>query len=224
MASTHFANKSSRSLWLLGRREMLLWWRDKYQIKARIVQGTATSHRGPDRIHILFMFLTLELDLLMGIIAGTLFWQQGWVPQSLSGILFQNLFFCGLGAMMRVPQQFEARSIFYKHQDANFFPTWSYVTGRSLAGLPIALIDGLLFGTITYWFVGMAGPQNGGYISTFFLYLFVMIMASLTAGLAFSIFSAVVKDRSTAQAYMSITIVILVLFSGFTVQPDIIPK
>jgi hypothetical protein len=42
MASTHFANKSSRSLWLLGRREMLLWWRDKYQIKARIVQGTAT--------------------------------------------------------------------------------------------------------------------------------------------------------------------------------------
>jgi hypothetical protein len=43
MASTLFANKSTRSMWLLCRREMLLWWRDKYQIKARIVQGRATG-------------------------------------------------------------------------------------------------------------------------------------------------------------------------------------
>jgi ABC-type multidrug transport system permease subunit len=172
----------------------------------------------------MYYFLTLELDLVMGIIAGTVFWQQGWVTQSLAGILFQNLFFISLGAMMKVPQQFETRSIFYKHQDANFFPTWSYVLGRSLAGLPTALIDGILFGTIVYWFVGMAGPQNGASISNFFIYLLIMIVVSLTAGLVFSIFSSVVKDKPTAQAYMSITVVILVLFSGFTVQPDAIPK
>jgi hypothetical protein len=40
MALTHFVNKSTRSMWLLCRREMLLWWRDKYQIKARLLQGT----------------------------------------------------------------------------------------------------------------------------------------------------------------------------------------
>ena len=39
----------------------------------------------------------------------------------------------------------------------------------------------------------------------------------------FSIFSATVKDRPLAQACMSITLVVLILFSGFTVQPDVIP-
>jgi ABC-type Na+ efflux pump permease subunit len=170
------------------------------------------------------MFLTLGLDLVMGIIAGTVFWQQGWETQSLAGIFFQNLLFISLGAMLKTPQQFETRSIFYKHQDANFFPTWSYVSGRSLAGLPTALIDGLLFGTIVYWFVRMAGPQNGASISSFVIFMLIMIVVSLTAGLVFSIFSSVVKDKPTSQAYMSITMVMLVLFSGFTVQPDTIPK
>ena len=39
----------------------------------------------------------------------------------------------------------------------------------------------------------------------------------------FSVFSATVKDRPLAQACMSITLVVLILFSGFTVQPDVIP-
>ena len=51
---------------LLINRECLLWWRDKTAIKARIAQ-----------------------DLLMGTIAGTVFW-QGWEEvSSVLGILFQ---------------------------------------------------------------------------------------------------------------------------------------
>jgi hypothetical protein len=54
MALTHYANKSSRSMWLLCRREMLLWWRDKYQRMARLVQGTATGQHCADCFHVLF--------------------------------------------------------------------------------------------------------------------------------------------------------------------------
>ena len=43
------------------------------------------------------------------------------------------------------------------------------------------------------------------------------------SGLMFSIFSATIKDRPSAQAAMSIALVIMILFSGFTVQPDVIP-
>ena len=39
IASSHFQNPWNRSMKLLIDREMLLWWRDKYQIKARIMQG-----------------------------------------------------------------------------------------------------------------------------------------------------------------------------------------
>lgn len=35
--------------------------------------------------------------------------------------------------------------------------------------------------------------------------------------------SATIKDRPTAQACMSIALVVMVLFSGFTVAPSVIP-
>ncbi len=71
-------------------------------------------------------------DLIMGIVAGTVFWQASDDAQSVMGILFQSMFFVSLGAMLKVPYLFDVRSIFYKHQDANFFPTWAYVLGKTI--------------------------------------------------------------------------------------------
>ena len=39
IAANKYANSSFVSLKLLARRELLLWWRDKYQIKAKIGQS-----------------------------------------------------------------------------------------------------------------------------------------------------------------------------------------
>ena len=39
IASNRYANSSYDSLKLLVQREVLLWWRDKYQIKAKFLQG-----------------------------------------------------------------------------------------------------------------------------------------------------------------------------------------
>lgn len=157
----------------------------------------------------------------MGIVAGTVFWQQSDDPQSVMGILFQSMFFVSVGAMLKVPGQFEPRSIFYKQQDANFFPTWTFVAGRSLAGMPTSLIDGILYGSIIYWFVGLNSSDG---LASYFQFMLLLISGSMAAGLVFSIFSATVRDRSTAQACMSVCIVLLVLFSGFTVQPNVIPE
>jgi ABC-2 type transporter len=101
MAKTKYYNTSFKSLQLVVGRELLLWWRDKPAIKAKVMQNT-----------------------IMGIVVGTLFYQND-SPQDLMGVLFQSVFFCSLGAMLIVVAQFPARSIFYKHQDARFFPTWS---------------------------------------------------------------------------------------------------
>lgn len=199
LAYVRYQNKWYNSLKIVVQREMLLWWRDKYQLKARIMQ-----------------------DLIMGIIAGTLFWQASDDPSSVLGILFQSMFFVCIGAMLKVPEQFEPRSIFYKHQDANFFPTWTFVVGRTLGGLPTSLIDGVLYGTIIYWFVGLA-HNDGASVANYFVFMLVILASSMVAGIVFSIFSATVNDKNTAQACMSVTIVLLVLFSGFTVQPDVIP-
>jgi hypothetical protein len=39
IAEKRFANSWSKSLKLVVRREVLLWWRDKYQIYAKLAQG-----------------------------------------------------------------------------------------------------------------------------------------------------------------------------------------
>lgn len=56
MASDHFQNSSYRSMKLLAAREMLLWWRDKYQIKARIVQGSCSRDACADVAARLFVW------------------------------------------------------------------------------------------------------------------------------------------------------------------------
>jgi ABC-type multidrug transport system permease subunit len=131
--------------------------------------------------------------------------------------------FSSLGAMLKVPEQYAPRSIFYKHQDANFFPTWTFVAARSIAGIPLALMDGLIFGTITYWCVGLS-YNNGATAANFFMFLLLLVTCSVTSGLVFSVLSSTIKEKSTAQACMTAIMILLALFCGFTVQPDVIPR
>ena len=69
-----YKNTSWDSMKLVVRRELVLWWRDKYQIKAKIMQALA-----------------------VGVIDGTLFWQST-SPTSIVGLLFQAMFVQVIGA------------------------------------------------------------------------------------------------------------------------------
>jgi xanthosine utilization system XapX-like protein len=55
------------------------------------------------------------------------------------------------------------------------------------------------------------------------MFLLLLFITSLSAGLVFGVLAAVVSVVSMAQASLAFVVVILVLFSGFTVQPDVIP-
>lgn len=190
-----YANSTLRSIKIVCAREFLLWWRDKYARKARLIQC-----------------------VFIGVINGTVFYQAK-DPLSVIGVVFQSVMFISLGAMLKIGQQIDTRGIFYKEQDANFYPTWTYVFGRSLAGIPSSLQDSLVYGSLIYWFVGLA-PSAG----CFFVYIILIQLSAFTCGLLFSIFSATIKDRPSAQAAMSVSLVVLILFSGFTVSPDVIPS
>jgi ABC-2 type transporter len=91
----------------------------------------------------------------MGIVVGTVFFQSTGVSSNVFSILFQSVLYQCLGAMVLIVKAFPARSIFYKQQDANFFPTWAYVLGRSLSTVPVAMIDAI-------GYVGcLSGPRKG---------------------------------------------------------------
>jgi len=188
------------NLKLVSERELLIWLRDKYTMNARIIQNS-----------------------LMGIIAGSLFWQQHENPLSVTGILFQALFFITLGAIQKIQFQYDVRSILYKHQDAKFFPTWAYVIGRSFAFLPSCAIDSFMYGTIVYWFVGLA-YNDGASIANYFIFLLLTMISAVSSAYLFGVLSAVIKNRTTCQAFLSLSLVYFVLFSGYTVQLDTIPR
>jgi len=189
------------SLKLVLQREVLLWWRNKYQRKARLIQ-----------------------DVVVGVVVGTVFWQSADDnPDSVVGVLFQSLFFISLGTMVKIPEQVETRGVFYKQQDANYYPAWAYIFGRSMAALPTSIVDALIYGSLVYWCVGLAA-SSGAPFYNYLIFLLLVLVAAFSFGLTFSFFSTVCKDRPTTQACMSLSIVFLVMFSGFTVQPDVIPN
>lgn len=80
-----------------------------------------------------------------------------------------------MGAMLKVAPQIDTRGIFYKEQDANFYPTWTYVLARSLAGLPTSIQDALVYGSFIYWFAGFA-PSAGCY----FMFLLLTLLCAFT--------------------------------------------
>lgn len=146
-----YANSTWRSIKVVFAREFLLWWRDKYARMARLIQ-----------------------DLIMGIIVGTVFWQTD-DPQTFMGVVFQCVFFISMGAMLKVAPQIDTRGIFYKEQDANFYPTWTFVLARSLAGIPTSIQDALIYGSFIYWFAGFV-PSAGNY----FVFLLLTLLCAFT--------------------------------------------
>lgn len=73
-----------------------------------------------------------------------------------------------------------------------------------------------------YFFVGLS-INDGASVINYLVFLALMFSVALTSQLFFSVYATCVSDVTTAQACMAITAVIFVLFSGFTVQPNVIP-
>lgn len=204
IAATKYANSWWQSLKLLSQRELLLWWREKDKIKIKVMQSkcilsipSVRSIFRSNRMRVVF-----SPGLIMGVVVGSLFFQQS-NPNAIIGVLFQSAMYCTIGAMLLVVKQFPDRSIYYKQQDANFFPTWTYCAGRSFATVPTAFIDAIVFGTMIYWFVGLAFG-DGASIGHYFIFLVLLFLMSLASGLLFSLFSACVANITIAQACMAV--------------------
>jgi hypothetical protein len=169
--------------------------------------------------HFVRPILTLSIVVLC--IVGTLFWDAN--EFAVVSILFQSMLTTAIGSMLVVVNQFPLRSVFYKQQDANFYPTWTYIIGRSVASIPSAIIDSLLYGTIVYFFAGLA-YNDGASVVNYIVFVASLFVMALTSGLFFSVYSAVLADIATAQAMMAVSVIVFVIFSGFIVQPDVIPE
>lgn len=190
-----YANKFLKSTWLVTERFLTLWTRD-----LRVIMAAAVK------------------NILMGVSVGGVF--SGIEDEiSIAGALFQSGLFIMLGAIQASSSMVTDRLIFYKHADANFYSAWPFVIGRTLSNFPQTIADVVLFGTILYYMVGLAGREDFGNFLTF---LCILILFSLVMQQQLAVFAAVASS-SGLQVYSSILLLFLILFGGFIVSPEAIP-
>ncbi|ETN18845.1 hypothetical protein PPTG_04318 [Phytophthora nicotianae INRA-310] len=91
------------------------------------------------------------MTVAMGLIYGSVFYQTDPTDvQMIIGVLFQAAMFMSLGQTAQVPTIDAAREVFYKQRSANFYRAASFAIANSLALIPQAIAEALIF-----WFIGV---------------------------------------------------------------------
>jgi hypothetical protein len=160
-------------------------------------------------------------SLVVGGIAGSLFAD---IPvedsNTMSGILFFAALFGALSAMSMIPIIMDQRAVFYKHSRALFFPTPAYVLAQTVVMYPLQILETLAFTTIVYWSVGLTADVHG---SRYFTFMFVVFVFSLCVSQYFRLIASVVAAPTIAQTGAGVSLVLMVLFSGFIIPKSNIP-
>jgi ABC-type multidrug transport system permease subunit len=190
-----YANSFFRSTLLICQRFIVLWTRDHRVI----IAGAAKN-------------------ILMGVSVGGVF-ASTTDEISIMGALFQAGLFIMLSSMQAASSMLSDRMIYYKHTDANFYSAWPFVAGRTLSLLPQTVSDVILFGTVLYFMVGLAGREDAG---NFFAFLGILIMFSLVMQQQLAVIASICTP-SGLQIYSSILLLFHILFGGFIVTPQAIP-
>ncbi|KXZ50445.1 hypothetical protein GPECTOR_16g619 [Gonium pectorale] len=180
------------------RRQMSLAMRDKVLIKGRIVQVT-----------------------VLGLITGSLFYNQGVslnASRTIFGACFMSVLFMSFSGFLQVPLTMELKKLWYKHRSSAFYPAYAQGIAMAVTQLPISAIESAVFSLIIYFMVGFY--RQPGYFFTFFL---VMMSASMSVASVFRFLACVCPTMVIANAASGVSIVLLILTSGFAILHYSIP-
>ncbi|KAJ8516520.1 hypothetical protein ON010_g18438 [Phytophthora cinnamomi] len=157
--------------------------------------------------------------IVLALLYGSLYYQlEPTNVQVAMGVLFQSLFFLGLGQYAQVPGYCSIRIIFYKQRRANFIRTSAYVLACSASQIPWALGETIVFGTIVYWMCGFVATAGN------FLLYELLVFQTLMAFAAWYFFmAAVTPDMHIAKPASMMSIFTFVAFAGFVVPKNQIP-
>ncbi|RLN55369.1 hypothetical protein BBP00_00008521 [Phytophthora kernoviae] len=159
-------------LFTLLRRQMLLTGRDVTYLIGRAV-----------------------MNIVMGLLYGSTFWQMDDTnTQLVLGLLFSCAIFLSLSQASQVPTFMAARSVFYKQRGANFFRSSTYVVSISVAQVPMAVLETVVFGAITYWMGGYVDPAG-----RFIVFLVTLFLCQMWFTSFFFFLSSASPNLTVAQ-------------------------
>ena len=139
--------------------------------------------------------------------------------QDETGIIFFITIFSAFGAMFASLNSFPTeRGVVNRERAGKMYHVLPYYLARFICDIPLRVGQGLLFGCIVYWIVGL-NPSA----AAFFKFVCILIVEGLAAqGLGVAV-SAGARNEKVALAIAPAITVILILFGGFYVNEGTIP-
>ena len=152
--------------------------------------------------------------VLVGVIFGTLFYQLD--PSDYNSRFGVTLYVCMYTAfsnLSELPVASEARAVVTKQLDASFFPSLPYVFSVIFMGIPIIVIEIIIFSLWMYWMTGFAAEAG-----RFFFFVFTLLSSSLALSTFFRSISYVTPNPDVARQLDLPFIIIFVIFGGFLIR------
>ncbi|KAI9464145.1 P-loop containing nucleoside triphosphate hydrolase protein [Lactarius psammicola] len=167
-----------------------------------------------------------RLQILRGHIATQLIVLITFIVQALvSGSVFFRLkdgtsqyFSRGSIIFLYIPALFVQRPIVVKHARAAMYHPFIEAAALTIVDVPITFVTIMIFSLILYFIVGL--QASASQFLTFFLFIFTM---ALVMKACFRSVAAAVGDPAPAQTIAGIMLLVLVLYTGYTIpKPSMI--
>ncbi|GFR41754.1 hypothetical protein Agub_g2509 [Astrephomene gubernaculifera] len=197
-ADQHFALRPLEAVAAATRRQMTLVMRDRVLLKGRLVQV-----------------------IVLGLLTGSLFYNQGvsmTASRTIFGASFMSTLFMSFGGFPQLPITMELKKVWYKHRAAGFYPAYAQGLAMALTQIPLSAIEAGVFSLIIYFMVGFY--RQPGYFFTFYL---LMVASSMVMSATFRFLACVCPTMVIANAAAGISLVLLILTSGFAIVHYSIP-
>ncbi|KAE9034245.1 Pleiotropic drug resistance protein 1 [Phytophthora rubi] len=166
-----------------------------------------------------FIRVRAFMVVFMGLVYASTFYQVDPTNVQVSlGVLFQATMFLQLGQASQIPSFIAAREIYYKQRRANFYRTASFAIGCSVALIPTAMGECIVFGSIVYWMCGFIAEA-----SYFLFFMLTMILTNMVFCAWFFCVTAMSPNFNIAKPMSTFSIVFFIVFAGFVVPMERIP-
>ncbi|KAJ7110524.1 pleiotropic drug resistance ABC transporter [Mycena epipterygia] len=159
--------------------------------------------------------ITISTFILQGIIVGSVFVNS---PQSTSayfsrgGVMFFALLFSALSSMAEIAALFGQRPIILRQSKAALYHPFVEAVALTLVDIPMTFCMTLVFAIILYFIVGLQRTASQFFV--FYLFLFTM---AVTMKAFFRAIAAAFKSPATAQSVAGIVLLMLVIYTGYTI-------
>ncbi|KAK1936666.1 ABC transporter G family member 29 [Phytophthora citrophthora] len=166
-----------------------------------------------------FIRVRAFMVVFMGLVYASTFYQVDPTNVQVSlGVLFQGTMFLQLGQASQIPSFIAAREIYYKQRRANFYRTAAFAIGCSVALIPTAVGECVVFGSLVYWMCGFIAEA-----SYFLFFMLAMILTNMVFCAWFFCVTAMSPNFNIAKPMSTFSIVFFIVFAGFVVPMGRIP-